>query len=133
VVVSILSGVYLLPYVGFGFRNPTALLLIGFKLLMAYFGQYCHRMSHTHESRQPNWVKSFQKLGLMISTKEHMMHHKSYDSNFCIGSGVCNPLLTWLLNNISSNKWICLGFFLFSSVFDVPIFNYVLKSTCGFH
>lgn len=47
VVVVILFTVYFAPYIGFNLKNPTSVCLIGFKVLMAYFGQLCHCMSHS--------------------------------------------------------------------------------------
>ena len=109
-----------------------AICLVSFKCLMAYFGQLCHCMSHTPAVRRPTSISWLQNAGFMISPKEHAVHHRTYDSNFCIGSGLCNPLITWMLANLTSNKWAWLSLFIISMVCDVPIFNYLLTSYCGF-
>ena len=42
----------------------------------------------------PIYAKNLQKIGLILSRKEHGLHHSiPYDSNYCILNGVCNPIL----------------------------------------
>ncbi len=132
VIIGILSVLYLCPGVAFVYRSPTAVTLVGSKILMAYFGQLCHCMSHTPSNRRPVWVTQLQQWGIMISPIAHGKHHRHYDSNFCIGSGVCNPVLTWLMTNITSNGWVWLMVFSVSVVLDVPLFLYGLKTLGGF-
>lgn len=131
VVILILSTIYLAPMIGFEYRSPIALTLVGCKLIMSYFGQLCHCMSHTPVHKRPQWVIYLQDAGLMISPKEHGLHHQSYDGSFCIGSGLCNPALTWLLDNFTSNKWFWLAFFFVSIVADVPILNFLFTTVAG--
>lgn len=131
-VITILIFLYLVPYCGFTYRTPLALCLVGFKINMAYFGQLCHCMSHTSVNNRPEWVNTLQKAGLMISPKEHGKHHQTYDNNFCIGSGLCNGLLSWSLKNITNNKWAWLVFFFTISLIDVPAINYLLTKFGGF-
>lgn len=130
VVMLILMGLYVL--IGYNSSTPMAITLVGFKILMAYYGQLCHCMSHTPRNHRPPWVISFQDAGLMISPKEHNIHHKTYNDNFCIGSGVCNVPLKWCINNVSSNKWFWLFTFMVSLVADVPLINYLLTAFAGF-
>ena len=137
-VVGILFFVYATPMAiyytalkGFGILNPTYLCLVGWKLLMAYFGQLCHCMSHMPLHHKPTWVVALQDAGLMISTKEHGGHHKTYDDNFCIGSGVCNPIIA-SLRKLTTNKWIWLALFIFTLIADVPLANHVLVKYAGF-
>ena len=108
--------------------NPTSLCLLAAKLLMGYFGQLCHCMSHTPKNLRPHWVIALQDAGLMLSSREHMIHHHKYDDNFCIGSGIFNPLLKFLIANASSNKWAWLAIFLSMGVFDVYVLN---RSLCA--
>lgn len=128
-VISILVITYLCPYLGFGYHTPMALCLVGSKVLMAYFGQLCHCMSHMPVHNRPEWVTFLQNSGLMISPKQHMIHHASYNDNFCIGSGLCNGLISWLKKNVTSNKWCWLGLFLVTLIADVPLANYLLCNT----
>lgn len=137
-VVGILFCIYALPMAlyytdakGLGILNPTYLCLVGWKLLMAYFGQLCHCMSHMPLPHKPKWVVVLQDMGLMISTKEHNGHHKTYDDNFCIGSGMCNPLIAGF-RKVTTNKWIWLALFIFTLIADVPLVNYALVQCAGF-
>lgn len=123
-IITVILTAYFTPYVGFGYYTPMALCLVSSKILMAYYGQLCHCMSHMPPHKTPNWVRLLQNSGLMISSREHMIHHTFYDDNFCIGSGSCNFLISWCLKNITSNKWCWLGFFVFTLFADVPIANY---------
>lgn len=113
-------------------ESNIGMTLISAKLLMAYFGQLCHAMSHMPAHRRPNWVVNFQKWGIMVSPKEHWGHHKNYDDNYCIGNGMWNPVLTpflkftnWVHVSIGSNETISaycwLVGFLALAVFDVPV------------
>jgi hypothetical protein len=97
-----------------------------FKMLFAYFGQFCHCMAHTPANRRPAWVEVLQNNGVMVSPLEHGVHHKTYDDNFCIGSGICNPLITWCTKNMPANKYFWLISFLLCASLDVLAINYVL-------
>jgi len=126
VVVAIIAGIFLFACVFFDYDTPLLRTLLGFKVLMAYFGQYCHCMSHTVKSKRPAIVNSLQNWGFMISPSEHHKHHQDHSTNFCIGSGFWNPSLSFIYSKISSNKWLWLAFFLVSSVADVPVMNSLL-------
>lgn len=114
----------------FDFQSPIIDCLIGWKVLMAFGGQYCHAMSHTPSTKRPALVIFLQNNGFMISAVEHNKHHQDHDSNFCIGSGLMNPVITFMYKNIS-NKWIWLAALVFTSVMDVPIFNYIIQNCVG--
>ena len=122
---TILVLVYLAPF-GFSYRTPLALNLVAFKVLMAYFGQLCHCMSHMPTHKRPQWVKHLQRMNLMISPKNHLLHHTNYDSNFCIGSGICNPVIKFLQTNLGENKWMWLTAFVITLLMDIPVMNYLL-------
>lgn len=117
----------------FAFLNNSSIVccLACFKFLFAYFGQFCHCMAHTPASRRPEWVDFLQSWGVMVSPQEHGVHHKTYDDNFCIGSGVCNPLITWCTRNLPQNKFFWLTIFLVCTVFDVSTFEYILVKGFG--
>jgi len=132
VVVTILVLIYFCPHVLFSYRTPMAVCLVSCKLLMSYFGQLCHCMSHMPDKLRPDWVVALQNAGLMISTKEHMQHHKTYDDNYCIGTGICNPIIRFLLNNVTKNKWAWLTVFCVSLICDVPVANWFFTSCLGF-
>lgn len=100
--------------------------LAAFKVLFAYFGQYCHCMAHTPAHRRPAWVSALQRAGVMVSPQEHGRHHQTYDDNFCIGSGVCNPLVSWCTRTLPANKYFWLASFLLCAGLDVVVLNHVL-------
>ena len=64
-----------------------------------------------HVDKAPNWVVFFQKMGLFLSVPAHNKHH-SYpnDTNYCITSGVLNPLLE-KLNFWRRAEWFMLKVF----------------------
>ncbi len=96
--------------------------MVANKILFTYFGQFCHRMSHTPAHGRPEWVKVLQDRGLMISSREHLKHHHNYDCNFCIGSGMCNFILRFVLERVTSNKYLLLLFFAAALFMDIPVF-----------
>lgn len=90
---------------GFGYtleKTPMAASIGYSKCLMAYFGQLSHSMSHMPPHRRPSWVKFLQNNTIMLNPKQHSVHHKSYDDNFCIGNGWFNPVMTKLLKFTNS-------------------------------
>ncbi len=94
---------------GFGLREPLAFNLMAWKLIMAYFGQLCHSMSHMPASRRPEWVNYLQNAGMMIHPKQHAQHHKTYDDKFCIGSGMWNPVVSACLRVTDKMHIACGG------------------------
>ncbi|MES1910258.1 MAG: hypothetical protein MHM6MM_002885 [Cercozoa sp. M6MM] len=125
-VACILSVIHLF---GWGLYNsPVGRCVLGCKLLMAYFGQYCHRMSHALRKDRPAAVQFLQDKGLMLSASAHGMHHKTYDDMFCIGSGVCNPFLAWCRRNVTSNPSIWLVVFLVASIVDCVLLTRLIES-----
>lgn len=139
VVICILVWGYLAPFkpmgipVGFGYDSPLALTFVSWKLLLAYFGQLCHSMSHMPAHRRPNWVGKLQSWGIMLHPKAHAIHHKSYDDNFCVGSGLWNGVVTKALSatnsmhkamggNEDTNAYTWLVVFTISLFVDIPLF-----------
>lgn len=144
----ILLSVYLMPAIGgyqlgFAFNTPMALNLVCWKTLMSFFGQLCHSMSHMPPHRRPQWVKNLQESGLMLHPREHAIHHKSYDDNFCVGNGMWSGFITESLRltnklhaslggNEDTNTYCWLAFFCFSFIADVPLANYAFTTYAGF-
>jgi hypothetical protein len=127
---------------GFGYREPTAMNLIMWKMIMAYFGQLCHSMSHMPASRRPGWVTALQNAGFMIHPKQHAQHHKTYDDKFCIGSGMWNPAVS-SARNVTDKVHIALGgssetnaygwlvALGVAMIFDIPVLLQVLRPILG--
>ena len=68
-----------------------------------------HKWAHVDEA--PNWVKPFQKMRLFLSTDAHDLHHTyPNDSNYCITSGILNPLLD-SINFWRRLEWLMLHVF----------------------
>jgi palmitoyl-[glycerolipid] 3-(E)-desaturase len=56
--------------------------------------QQTHAWSHSLPSETPAVVQLLQDAGLIISRKAHGAHHlPPFEGNYCIVSGICNPLL----------------------------------------
>ena len=63
-------------------------LFINWWLISQEFHKWAHMRS------VPPLVKFLQDSGVVLSRKEHGLHHTSpFESNYCILTGVCNPLL----------------------------------------
>ena len=88
VVVALVGALY---YFYGCYDTPLGCCFVGLKLWGAYYGQFCHMQAHNPAGRRPAWVQWAQDHRLMISGEDHMVHHRNYDQNFCIGSGLFNP------------------------------------------
>ena len=63
-------------------------------LFLACMSQQFHAWSHMKKSELPLLVDMAQEAGLLISRKDHGAHHKApFDGNYCIVSGIWNPIL----------------------------------------
>jgi ubiquitin-conjugating enzyme E2 variant len=63
-------------------------------LFLACMSQQFHAWSHMKRSELPLAVSMAQDAGLLISRKDHGAHHKApFDGNYCIVSGIWNPIL----------------------------------------
>ena len=103
----------------FAVGRPTSAGLLTFGLhfcWMTHLMMASHRWSHTHPKYLPSVVRAMQDAGVIMSIKHHSQHHASYDSNFCIFSGVCNPLLNVIVKYLvpwQSPLWVfILGVFI---------------------
>jgi palmitoyl-[glycerolipid] 3-(E)-desaturase len=67
-------------------------------------------------------ASTLQSAGLMISRKDHAAHHKEpYDLDFCL-IGVCNPIIDFARNKITTNNTVWLIVFAIWSIFDLMIY-----------
>ncbi len=63
-------------------------------LLFCTQGNQVHAMSHRPDKTTNNFIRFLQKTGLFQSKKMHRWHHKApYETNFCVMSDFCNPIL----------------------------------------
>jgi hypothetical protein len=62
-------------------------------IAFAVLSNLFHRWSHIPPRNKPQWMRTLQRYGLLLSTEAHMRHHKKpYRVNYCILSGWANPL-----------------------------------------
>ncbi len=138
-ITAVMFTLYCIPFGPFDYsKSDLAMNIISWKIFFAYFGQLCHAMSHMPPHRRPQWISSLQTAGLMVSPKEHWGHHKNYDDNYCIGSGVWNKVLTPFLkftnkvhgafgSNDVISAFCWLGAFLAYGVMDVAVFLHFFR------
>lgn len=102
------------------------MLLLRFLLFFVLFDlgdhswslQEFHKWSHMTKGECPAWVNWLQKSGLTIDRKVHALHHlEPFEGNYCIISGICNPILDqtglfrrmehliYRWNGVESNAW----------------------------
>jgi hypothetical protein len=126
VVIGIISAINLFLLRDFVFTSSVAHVLCGSKIFMAYFGQFSHRSAHSVGSKLSSPAKWLQKMGFMISTKDHMDHHKPpFDEDYCL-IGVCNPLIDGMRKVTHSNTaWLSL-FFVWS-IFDLYAYIHLIE------
>lgn len=107
--------------------SGVAMVVGGFKLFMAYFGQFSHKSAHSFGSktRAPlgDWL---QTNGFMISAKEHMAHHKApHDIDFCL-IGLCNPIID-ALRQVTTSNAVWLTTFLVWSIMDLYCYSHLVE------
>lgn len=67
--------------------------LAGFCFWISITNQ-AHRWAHQPQSKIPRIVKILQQNGVILSPQHHHRHHReSHLEDYCITSGICNPLL----------------------------------------
>jgi len=99
-------------------HNPFITYFLTVFCALEIGSQEFHKWSHQLPSETPQWVNWLQKVNLTIGRKPHAQHHLApYDGNYCIVSGLCNPILdesgffrrlehvVYQLNGVESNAW----------------------------
>lgn len=74
--------------------QPQPLTLVFFTLFINWWliSQELHKFAHMRQP--PAAVRFLQDAGIILSRKEHGLHHTSpFEGHYCILTGVCNPLL----------------------------------------
>jgi hypothetical protein len=126
VVIGIISAINLLLLRDFVLTSSVAHVLCGTKIFMAYFGQFSHRSAHSVGSRLSAPAKWLQSKGFMISTKDHMEHHKApFDEDYCL-IGVCNPLID-AMRRVTHNNAAWLSLFFVWSIFDLFAYIHLIE------
>ena len=94
------------------------------------YGELAHRMCHSLESQRFEFVKWLMKHKLMISPEFHNKHHKTYDRNFAVVSGVTEPLV-WFLTRFKAfaydnPNWV--NYVFINNYFIAPCLFLLVKS-----
>lgn len=97
---------------------PSLTFFLSTFCVFEILSQEFHKWSHQRKSETAEWVNWLQNVGLTIGRKPHAQHHLApFDGNYCIISGMCNPVLdesgffrrlehaiyNW--NGVESNAW----------------------------
>lgn len=129
VVVVILTFIHFFWSTSMG-TDHIAGFLAGMKLLWAWYGQMSHRCAHNPKIAQMPVAQFLQKVGLMISVKDHKAHHQPpHEEDFCL-IGVMNPVIDWL-RTCTTNRHVWLCGFLFVTIFDVAMFACPMNNVFG--
>lgn len=70
------------------------LVKVFFTLFITWWmiSQELHKFSHMRST--PKTIKIFQDMGIILSKKEHGLHHTSpFEGHYCILTGICNSVL----------------------------------------
>lgn len=93
-------------------NSPISRFMAGFKMLMAYYGQFSHRAAHTPSSSKNVLVEALRSLNIMIPLEKHRSHHRPpHDKDYCL-IGVCNPVVNFLYSQVTTNRWFWMFGFL---------------------
>jgi ubiquitin-conjugating enzyme E2 variant len=76
--------------------HPSPLPQLFFTLFINWWliSQEFHKYSHMHMRNIPSFVRFLQDRSIMLSRKEHGLHHNSpFEGHYCILTGICNGFL----------------------------------------
>ena len=110
-----------------GLGNRGANVMAGAKLVLAYTGQWAHRMAHTNPAQRPRWVKAAQAAGLLVAPALHNEHHATYDDGFPILSGLTAPLIG-AMNKAMPDRRLWLALFAIMSIGDVFVLERLMTA-----
>lgn len=84
----ILGAFVLLP------GNTAVDAFVGVMTSCVVFSQQFHCWAHSKKRQLPELVVGLQEKGILVSRLNHAAHHRApYDNNYCIVSGMWNPVL----------------------------------------
>lgn len=95
------------------------------KIMMAFLGQYAHRMAHTPESGRPAIVRAAQSIGLLVHPDLHRVHHATHDKAFPILSGLSTKVIDAALAVVPDRR-IWLAGFVVMSLTDIYVVTKIL-------
>ncbi len=72
-------------------------------VLALHLMQMAHLWAHLPPERVPGLVTRLQKAGILLSKPRHDKHHTPpYNRDFCIMTGICNPLLNGVVSVVGT-------------------------------
>lgn len=87
-----------------GWIGSVALIFICMFNLMLSLAQYAH--SCAHRKKVSPFVAFLQKTRVFITADIHNVHHLNLGTDFCILSGIANPLVNRIFNFCRRKGWI---------------------------
>lgn len=76
------------------FHEPRMYVVFLTAVVSLHVMQMAHLWAHAPAARVPKVVRRLQKFKLLLGKAQHGRHHRPpYNKNFCILTGMCNPLL----------------------------------------
>jgi len=90
------------------FKSQPLRIFLLYSAVLSEFMMASHRWSHMHPLEMPWLVSVLCKAGILLPVRMHSYHHVTYDCNFCIFTGWCNPLLNFSLRFVHhrSRAWL---------------------------
>jgi len=99
------------------FQNPSMHVVFLSMVVGLHLMQMCHLWAHLPAERVPGPVRLLQKVGVLLSKREHDLHHSPpYDRDFCIMTGVCNRPLNAAVSVIGPTTHWWLAIFLVTAL-----------------
>lgn len=93
----------------FGYANFVALVNaltlnlpavpLGCVMVVSFQATHYYAHAKTHGKAIPQWVSTFQDLGIIISPRGHQVHHTMYTTDFCIFNGYMNDVCDWIMSD----------------------------------
>lgn len=101
-----LPGFAIIPWQAYFTRSCVSLRPFWFfTILCLHLMFLAHRWSHMLPSANYKIVTWAQKNGLLLSMKQHIQHHKTYDCNYSIFTGWSNCVLNILTKQFGSESF----------------------------
>ena len=104
------------------YNTSLYIYIVVFSLSICWM-QCCHRWSHMTETKRGALITILQKSNFCLKPSEHLIHHKSpYLKNFCIMSGIFNPILNKIVlsnPNLHPHKQIWSLIFLSTMIISI--------------
>ncbi|CAA7025310.1 unnamed protein product [Microthlaspi erraticum] len=75
------------------FNDPVVHGFVSTFAFCILFCQQCHAWAHGTKSKLPRLVVALQDMGLLLSQRQHVNHHRGSLKSYCIVSGAWNKVL----------------------------------------